>query len=163
MSRCTSHFSTHLSIHMSSSRDGFLFAFEDGFALYDPFAASPSPPVYLAPSDYVEGHPYHQHGEVRMSGLPTHPPIYHSNHLHAYLLIYLLTHPSTFPISQVRLNDGRCDRHGRFIAGTSLRPPPTHPPTHPPTDSSQLHQVGTTATKATRRKDGSGKRPAGSM
>lgn len=59
---------------------GFLFAFEDGFALYDPMAEVPAPPEYLGPVQYVEGDPYHQHG-------------------------------------QVRLNDGRCDRGGRFVCG----------------------------------------------
>ena len=68
------------SFALRETGEGLLFAFEDGFAVYDPFVTDPSPPVYLAASDYVEGHPYHQHGEVR-------------------------------------LNDGRCDRHGRFIAG----------------------------------------------
>jgi L-arabinonolactonase len=61
---------------------GLLIAFEDGFALYDPFtAATAATPQYLPASAYAEGtHPYHQHGEVR-------------------------------------LNDGRCDRQGRFICG----------------------------------------------
>ncbi|GAB5037702.1 gluconolactonase [Nannochloropsis oceanica] len=71
------------SFALREAGEGLLFAFEDGFAVYDPFVADLSistPPKYLSASDYVEGHSYHRHG-------------------------------------QVRLNDGRCDRHGRFIAG----------------------------------------------
>lgn len=47
---------------------GFLFAFEDGFALYDPTAEAPAPPQYLGKEQYVEGcEPYHMHGQVRLN------------------------------------------------------------------------------------------------
>jgi len=71
------------SIALREADDGLLFAFEDGFAIFNPFVTDTNaakPPVYIPDEAYIETEPYRQH-------------------------------------ALVRLNDGRCDRRGRFIAG----------------------------------------------
>jgi hypothetical protein len=95
---------------------------QDGFALHDPLGAPNSVPQYIA------GQPYRQEGQVGQAGrqaarapgvclcvcvcmgIPTDrcpPRAPKLQHLQVVGLC----------LAQVRLNDGRCDRRGRFVCG----------------------------------------------